>query len=670
MQTDRRSVMVLLAWLLMLPAPPYAESAEAIAAAPMDATEADQVWSQLETITQRLQQLAQVPQSLEAGHHMLSRPCEPGRQTLAEIRDEQLSFDSRQLEKRTALSLRGGYANRTLLDDAGESSAYLELDWDVLRNGYLEYRDQARALDNKRRMLELQKQREQAEEQNQCRRDRLSVEAFTGMKIGLLELKQSLMDVAGRIERRAYFRGWSNLEDAFAAESEQVMLRMELEHLRVVGGGQAIHLPLIGVQMATVLAEMERRAGNDEAPQLHNEIARTREGARYQDRLQLYVRKELDTFSGNGDNYASLGLRFTVPLDREQSDRRLSFELRELQQQGKLESWQRLARTRDAYERVREQQQRAVRQHYRYLGASERVRRVMMQHALGDRIEVAEGVLRVRALLDESIELVRSKQELYFRVSDLLAAAGIDYRPEYIAEVPLPDEHYRARVGERAAYLWSEFFNRTDNRVLLEMLHVKSIERVVLVAGRKIDAAKRKAFVSAAQEKGIAVESLLAGSNEWIFPERRAEVVRQALELTAEGSAIHLDIEPHVLPGYNADRQTYLDHYLAMLKAVREVIGNNPLSVSVPQTWPPEFYANVASLVDHIYIMSYENRSLPQQQRRLEVILAKIGRDKAVVALSVKDFSDEWALENTMEQLSAQLGVRRFALHQLTDFIR
>jgi hypothetical protein len=228
---------------------------------------------------------------------------------------------------------------------------------------------------------------------------------------------------------------------------------------------------------------------------------------------------------------------------------------------------------------------------------------------------------------------------------------------------------YRARPGNRFLYIWSSAFNTADNQQLADFLTAKGIRRVLLSIGKKTNREKYQKFIHKAEKEGLRVEVIL-GRNSWIFPVDHDLAAREVLEAARLTGVVHLDIEPHTLPGFKAQRSVYLDNYINMLRVIRKKIPDKKLTVAVPHNWPESVYRDIEGLVDAVYVMAYGRYSPAKLEEKLQPVMSVVPIGKLAVVLRVDDFDDEWAIERAFEKVSDNTGIRNFGLHQYKTFIK
>ncbi len=623
----------------------------------------------INNLHERHNRLMQEPKKIEAAHSIFESNCDfPAPET---HRSKVLRAEARDYGKRTGLTLRGGYTNRTVIDDDGDSSAYLELDWDLLKNGYFENRDRVDALEIRALLTELKQRHDRLSANTRCQRYNIS-RIFSGTRAALIQLKLELMQQVNSIERRAYFKGWSQLDDALEAEADARVLHSELNYLHGDPSfdkhiSQLINPPIIDLDMAA-LSEAIR---NDKLPQaiasLELKESRQRTQADHPNTFRLFLRQDLD-IENNGNDDTAIGFRFIVPLEKQKiNTERYTTQANSFEQQARYVLWERLSRTRTVYNGLTEQKERTITQQYRYMIAKERLRRTLAKKALGETINPALIIIHMRSQLSAAIELIKAKEELYRRVNEIFHTAHLPYSREYIYRASVKTDSYRSRVGTRAIYIWSNGFNNTDNPTLINILKTKGIERAIISAGNKTNTDKLTRFINLADGEQIKVEMLLS-NNQWIFPENSSRAEIKTAIAMAKTGRVHLDIEPHTLPGYQDNKEKYLQLYLDMLTQLRRATPLGQLSVALPTHWPDETYQQIAKLVDRAYIMSYETANPKTHVKRLSRLLPLLADTKVTLVQRIVDYPDEWALEKNLEYINEELAIKNFGLHKLSDY--
>ncbi len=186
---------------------------------------------------------------------------------------------------------------------------------------------------------------------------------------------------------------------------------------------------------------------------------------------------------------------------------------------------------------------------------------------------------------------------------------------------------------------------------------------------KKTDAGKLADFTEQAARQGVEVTAII-GSNRWVLPDRQQQAALAVAIAGERFTRIHLDIEPHTLPGYRADKTAYQEHYLKLIEAIRQRLGRHYLSVAVPVHWPAPVYRRLAQQADQIVLMAYGSGDPEILGRRLATAFSVLDPARTVIALRFDDYDQPLVLEQTIAALEKRFKVTRFALHSLKTLAR
>ena len=606
------------------------------------------------------------------------------------VRREAYLTAARELDEDPGLSIRGAYNYReergggaavpdpgSFVDDnRTDQDGYLELSWELLGNGYRELEAESTIARHRAEITRLEGAQARHERNALCRRQALP-EAFRAARVALLEEKRALVEPLHAASRAGYFGGGRPLEDVLAVEAERAAVAQARAALDQAGvavtpspvPGDRLP-PLIRLDVGAVVEAMARDPGIGRAGVLAQQVAREQSRIKDLNRLRVFLRAEADDLHDSTELEMVAGLRFTVPLDRP-DEPLLALRLREVEEQTRLAAWERQLELDEALRQYREHSERARRQEFRVLRAHERLRRSLATH----RVYPAEADLytaleRALDLLDATLEAVASRTELYRRVNEVLRRSGVAFSERLVAVVEPRGLDYRARTGARSLYAWSEAFNALGNTVIRELLAAKGVAELLVSAGRATDQAKLRRLVASLREQGTAV-SLVLANNRWARPGGHDEAVMRAEDAAALHPAVHLDVEPHTLPGFDAHREAYLADYVAMLARVRSALPDAVrITAAVPVSWAPAVYRRIAAHVDTLYLMAYGTADASRVAARVQPIVDIVGAERVVVVLRTGDFADERALETAFDAIAAATGVRRFGIHKLASYLR
>ncbi len=632
-------------------------------------TESEKLWRLILATNNKLGLISKMEKNSPVLNPMLVENCQishPDNQ-LAKA----LKMEAQQYQSNYGVSFRGGYTSGNINDNTGDPDAYLELSWDLWRQGYAENKRRARSLEQQANVSQLRARLAQQKLEGQCRRYQVN-QAFSGLLSYLLSLKLALMEPVYHIEKRAYFKNWSYLDDLLVSDQDLRLLKEELAYLNNspymdAALNKVTNLPVIDLNIQALIKAIREDDRFKKIQQLEKKALSDKLNVADNDRLRLFVRKQFDVGNVNDEGVVA-GVRFSIPLEK-RTKLAEKYRLAHLDSKSELQAWERISRTRVAYQSLREQLRRTVKQQYRLLRANERLRRTLIQKQLDDEVQLASAVSRLRSSLDASIELVRAKEELYRRANQVFLVASIKFDAGLIKVTALNENTYRARAGERSIYLWSKSFNQFSNDNIFAFLKAKNISRVLLSAGRKVKPKKMLRFIQQAGRQDIKVESII-GPNNLFFSKNHLAAAIKVSAAAQLSDAVHLDIEPHTFKDYKQNKASYLKQYIDMLRAIRKQSPNIKLSVAVPFHWPEAIYAALDSLVDRVYVMDYGSTKANTLARRLQPALKNIAKNKIIPVLRVTDFDTEWQIEKMINTLQQRTGLKNYSLHTFQRFMQ
>ncbi|MBV1889670.1 MAG: hypothetical protein KUG54_01455 [Gammaproteobacteria bacterium] len=568
------------------------------------------------------------------------------------------------------LSLNGVYSD-SATSDGDEGSAYVELAWNLLDNGRRENLDRAKLLDQQAQLAQIQHQQQLFALSSRCVAERIG-HTELGRYGALLRLHNQLLTPAEWLERRAYLNGISLLDELLDAQSQLAVTNIELRKLHN-NPRLDTHLtsretlPIMDIDIKKIIAAIRLDPRPDYERQLQRQSLTLTHETDREIKLRLYLRQQIPTDSQPADLVA--GVRVSMPVGHK-AGIAMPQRFTEINQKIEQQQWQRVARTLTAYDEFSEQLTRVTRQHYRLLRAAERLRQVIVARNLqADETDLATAATRLHSTLLAAENLITAKRTLYMRLNRVIRESQLVLAHQYLTPLEVPNLDYRARLGQRLLYIWSKNFNQKTNVTLIDLIRAKGMKQVVVSAGKQTNPVKLRRFIAIAENNQIQVE-LTLGDNRWIFPEQHEAAVSRSLNAANLSERLHLDVEPQALPDYKKNRVLYEQHYLQLVRRISGKLTGQRLTVAVPLHWRSQTYAELAPLVDELYVMAYEQKSSTQVVRRLQPLLAAVPVTKLRLLASAADFPSEWEMEQRFIAVAAQTGISRFGVHALNGMLQ
>jgi len=206
-------------------------------------------------------------------------------------------------------------------------------------------------------------------------------------------------------------------------------------------------------------------------------------------------------------------------------------------------------------------------------------------------------------------------------------------------------------------YIWSKGFNEYNNSFINKILKENNITNVILSSSAEQNKTKFLDFIKNKKYE------LIISNNNYIFPEKREDLLNKIKTLSQYTSTIHLDIEPHTFDDFKENNTTYYEYYIDMLKDIKKNFPNITINISIPTFYDLNYTTQMKQYTDKIYLMAYEFKNYSQLKRRVD----RYKNLNIVITLSYKDFNNSQQLFNTIKQLKTDY--KNFAIHHLRGLI-
>ncbi len=476
------------------------------------------------------------------------------------------------------------------------------------------------------------------------------------------------------------------LEDVLAAERD--LARADAEVARwdakvrsaeaelaglVCGAGQA-DPPLEPVVFPAEACDEPVAGPEAELLRARAEEARARQGRNV--RLDLEAGYTWEEDANAGLQGGSLwGLRFVVPLGGREYARRTAL--------ARSRAWE--ARAAGAARRAREDRERAWAQ-VELLAREARVAEA--EEAL------ARERRRTRALRGEppgapAESRAARRWEVYYEALEIHARLfpdgppACDAPPRAVFNPPGAGPGTR-KAPPRGVYVWGGPAALGDPGDAAAFFLAKGVDRVYLSPGRAALDPSSPAWrhaLAALHRTGVRVYLLLA-ENGWAVPgagaglRARLDAFERFQASAAEPfDGLHLDVEPHALPGWPDRPETLLDGLVAVFETARARVDALtepvPLGASLP-LWVaaragPDRAARAAVLLDEVVLMAYGRPPAP----RVRLAAAAWRLARAWPAVNAREFGREGEMEREIGRLArAWPGAPRVVIHDLAAWRR
>ncbi len=280
-------------------------------------------------------------------------------------------------------------------------------------------------------------------------------------------------------------------------------------------------------------------------------------------------------------------------------------------------------------------------------------------------------------LLDEvlsvDIEMLDLQQEMYLQLLDINAKIPGSEVASFIKPYKVDTLKIAHEKMNKALYIWSEAQTKYTPEYIEEYIRLNKITTAI-ISLRKDQANKAEALslFSKLNSKGVQSE-LLVGNNKLLSskdPNIYLDSITSGIDLKLI-TAIHLDVEPHVLGDFETNKEKYFNQYAELLKKAKVYCSQKglKLTVSIPVFYPDGILKEIYTQADLVYLMAYEHPNADFIVRKVKEEFL-LDPTKTVIALRAKDFKNRNECEKLITELNSLMGATKFALHDLETFVK
>ncbi|MFL5763034.1 MAG: hypothetical protein ACJ77K_03770 [Bacteroidia bacterium] len=562
------------------------------------------------------------------------------------------------------------------------------LDWNILSDGYLENRYRQQILENENTIGSLTPRKKFNGDDYIAISHRI-IYSFNVHKLKLLQQRQQIIDDKISIANELYLLKHLSRVDLLQIMQQQVdVTSMNLvykdynDQLAMQLNDKSIPeniLPVFDIDLTSIFSLSDNKSVNDSILKLkieNLELAHKPVNDIHLNTQLRYNYYDLVSTGSANRNFlsAGIGLSVPIPLGIKANKNVISAEAKLLEYEQKENASTEQTDLLNYFYEFRyklKQYNNFYQKRKRY---EELIRVERVKEKFGD---FEFNPLSALNLLDEmlavDIEMLDLQQEMYLQLLDIntkvpgsdVATMVKGFTPDTVAIAP--------EKISKSLYIWSEAQSKYSPQYIEEYCRLNKISTAI-ISMRKDQANRQdaQALFDRLSAAGIKSE-LLAGNNKLLTAKDPAaffDSLVSGIDLK-KISAIHLDVEPHVLNDYDTNKEKYLSMYLELLKKAKSycVQKGLKLSVSIPVFYPENTLREIYAQADNVYLMAYEHADADFIVRKVKEEFA-MGADKTVIALRAKDFKNRTECEKLISELSATLNTGRFALHDLETFVK
>ncbi len=432
-------------------------------------------------------------------------------------------------------------------------------------------------------------------------------------------------------------------------------------------------LPILDIDLAKLFQSANLTTTDTSVISSNKEIAKLKSAFINDVSLSTYARYSYyDVYNPNQPNRAfmSLGLNFAMPLTFNQKEKREYFMV-----QSQLASQKEVLVTEDIqanllnyYYEYQYKLKQFKNLYHKRLVFLELLRTERVKHDLNDlEFNPNTALFILDDYWSNAIELLDLKQDMYKILLSLKTKFPSINTSEYTKPLNLSNLNIASSNPPfKAVYVWSDAFKNHSETVINEYCKVNEFNPILISYNTtKTYLQQVSDFISKNYTSNI---HLMIGSNKLLATGLVGylDSLKNNVKLSFV-KGIHLDLEPHTLPGFKENKEKFFENYITVLKQAKKFADDNKLelSVSIPLSYPESVLEELNKACANIYLMAYENVDA-------DFIIKKTAEEKAilknkcVLALRTKDFENR----TDMDQLFKKIGFEKTAYHDLDDLIK
>jgi hypothetical protein len=558
-----------------------------------------------------------------------------------------------------------------------------EIEWNLLKGGLIENRSTAKALQY-RGLIESQMVDINADRSIYVKRFNLVIQLFNRQKLALLYKRKSLIERLIANEEVLFKKKQLKKEDFLIAKKRLAEIdaliqvydpynmyspwKEEVENYKKNIPVFDINYPFIFQRMEATLPDSVRDFFEKEASfhsRWYNQI-NLATFTRYN--FYDYFQK---TATNQSKSYFSIGATLSVPLTFNHGKKK---EVRQLEIDKKLQDFNRNQHVFQE-ELLNEMYEFKYKQH-------QYVSFLFKREGVYDRVKLEDvkrnvhytyfSPLHALILQDDvlavDMELIELKQNLYLKLISIQSKLPNTKLEELIKPLDMTAIKPTIETSDkRSIYIWSSIFEKQSIPSLLEEIENNKFNNAIIAyqkEGKYVE--QKEELMSKLVDNNCSVE-LLIGLNNLLFEKDLKGWFSKTFSNYPMDkiSAIHLDVEPHTLKEWKANKAELLKKYLVFLKEVKGICDTQgvKLMVSIPTIYPKPVVDEIYSLVDGVYFMCYENVSITHLQKKLIPYTDFVS--KTHVALRTEDFKSTEELNNFIDTLKGIMPFKNFVIHDL-----
>ena len=553
------------------------------------------------------------------------------------------------------------------------------IEWDILKNGFYESRVKNKILKLEFEALE-KKQFNASLNTFQAKNTEQIIRYFNEKKIEILDSRKKLNEEqtltveklwsVKHITKDSYLKAIQNTTDINA----QFNLYKKYNEAQIKSKLQfGYDLPILDIDLAKLFQNASLNPADTSVVNPNNKIAKLKSSYVNDISLGAYGRYSYyDVYNPRSPNreFVSVGMNFSMPLTFNQKEKKeyyiIQSQIANQKEEAVNEGIQ--INLLNYYYEYQYKLKQFKNLYHKRLTYKELLRTERVKHDLNDlEFNPNTALFILDDYWSNDVELLDLKQDMYKILLTLKTKLPTVKTSEYTMPLNLSNLNIAASIPPfKAVYIWSDAFKNHSQTVINEYCKVNEFNPLLISYNTtKVYLQQVTEFISKNYTTGI---HLMIGSNKLLNTGLSGflDTLKNNIKLNFV-KGIHLDIEPHTMPGFKENKEKFFENYVAVLKEAKKFADANKLelSVSIPLNYPENVLEEINNNCNLVYLMAYENVAVDFIAKKT-IEEKNILKNKCVIALRTKDFENR----TEMDQLFKKLGFRKTAYHDLDDLIK
>lgn len=524
---------------------------------------------------------------------------------------------------------------------------YTGLEWEILRNGFLNSINKAKKSKIDNEINEIQHNREILQKQQQLG-NIIITRSFNSLKKDLLLKRLKIETKINYLYRLLSYEKYFTKENVINRLEEKYstidQLKNIISHDSLYSSLKDFPLLLIDIDSINYYCNNN----TNDSVLLASKIKSINTSNYIFENWSLkpsFKYNYLNRTDGSVKNYSSVGISLSLPISTGNNSRKaVKYQISSLEQNNYIIQSQKNGKIQSLISNAityNDQLLKAIR---------EREILEIRINSIRNRINISPSTISgveflelLSAELKTEILILDINKNIYENILNLSIA--LDGRnPSLFCKIINQNSIYKRNYNQRYVYVWSDFVEKTSASKLYSYLQEADIQNVLISFNNGENSHEYLQYLNNKDINTI----LLIGNNSIL--DKDSTYIRNYLKekIKLAIKAINLDIEPHAVEKWKNKKQEYYNKLIEIYSIAKEEcdLENKTLTVSIPVFYNEDFLTRIKPLCDKVFVMAYGSSNPNVIIKNIEQELKIIGTNSLVIVLSNKDF--ESAIEREL----------------------